>query len=815
MPLQKLQFRPGVNREGTSLSNEGGWYECDKIRFRSGYPEKIGGWVALSYNKFLGTCRSMWNWVTLRNYNLLGVGTNLKFYVESGGVYNDITPIRLTTNNTTTFTTVLDSDVVTVSDGAVSSVQATDFVTYSNVTPVGGLDLNGEYQIQTVISATVYTIIASEPATSSATGGNGAVGGVTAEYQLNAGADTYGYGNGWGTGPWPQYNSTALSNPFATISASTDVTVTQTAHGMTTGDYVYFTGITVTVSTGTTTTITAVPNGFIAGDAVQFDSTVSLPIGMYRNTTYYVGGVISNTFVLYDTEANALAGGATGKIATSGGSVGAVTCVNVGDINGIPAAVLYKAFQVTVLTANTYSFTTIIDNLSYPATVTGSGVGGSIVAYTPSGTVRNWGEAYNSTTFGVQLRLWSQTNFGEKLLFSPRGGGIYIWEPGGSSIPAFGTRGQLVVGTDVPAYINQVMVSDSSRIVIAFGCNDYGPYGTGVIDPLLIRWSAQETYSDWTFHGDGSTQAGYYRLSHGSAIVAALQTRQEIVVWTDSAVYAMQYLGPPYVWSFTLLSDNISIASPNAMATASGVVYWMGVDKFYMYSGRVETLPCALRSFVFDDINRSQQYQFFAGTNEGYSEVWFFYCSADSQVINRYVIFNYLDRVWYYGSMGRTAWLDSALRDFPSAATYTNLIVYHEAAVDDGSTNPPSPINAYIQSSDFDIEDGHNYGFVWRMLPDITFDGSTTPYPNTPQVTFSMKPRQNPGAPYNAAPSPLVNTTQSYASRHTYTVQEFTQIIYTRVRGRQLAFRVESNSIGTQWQLGVPRMDVRPDGRRA
>ena len=814
MPLQKLQFRPGVNREGTTLANEGGWFECDKVRFRSGYPEKIGGWVALSYNTFLGTCRSMWNWVTLKSYNLLGVGTNLKFYIESGGEYSDITPIRLTTTDDTTFTTVADSTTVTVIDAGVSGIQATDFVTFSNVSPVGGLDLNGEYQIQTVISGTEYTITATEPATSSATGGNAGLGGVTSVYQLNAGSDIYTASNGWGTGPWPQYNTTTVSNPFATVDTSTTVTVTQTAHGLTTDEYVYFTSVTASIAVGATTTVTVVPNGFIAGQGVQFNSTVSLPTGMDRNTTYYVGAIVSNTFVLYDTEANAISGGATGKIVTSGGSVGTVTVINVTDVNGIPAAVLYKAFQVTVVDPDTYTISTVIDDLSYPATSTGSGVGGTLVVYTPAGTARGWGSPFNgNSTAGSQIRLWSQANFGEILLFSPRGGALYSWDPGDASTPDFNTRGQLVYAANTPAYINQIMVSDSSRIVIAFGCNDYGAYGTGAIEPMLIRWTAQESYTDWTI--SATNQAGSYRLSHGSSIIGALQTRQEILVWTDSAVYGMQYLGPPYVWGFTLLADNISIASPNAMATASGVTYWMGTDKFYVYSGRVETLPCSLRAYVFQDINRSQQYQFFAGSNEGYSEIWWFYCSAESQVIDRYVIFNYLDRVWYYGTMGRTAWLDSALRDFPSAATMNNLIVYHEASVDDGSTNPPTPIEAYIQSSDFDIDDGHNYGFIWRMLPDITFDGSTSPSPSTPQVTFSLRPRQNPGAPYNAAPSPLVNTSKSYAVRHTYTVQEFTEIVYTRVRGRQMAFKVASDTLGTQWQLGVPRIDVRKDGRRA
>lgn len=730
MPLQKLQFRPGVNREGTTLANEGGWFECDKVRFRSGYPEKIGGWAALSYNTFLGTARSLWNWVTLNNFNLLGIGTNLKFYIENGGEYFDVTPIRLTTTNTTTFDTTSGSKIVTVTDSGTSSIQAGDFVTFSGATTVGGLNLNNEYRIQTVISGIVYTITAASNASSTVTGGGG--GAVTARYQLNSGSDSYTASNGWGTGPWPQYNTTTLTNPFTTTSGSSTVTVAQTAHGLTTGDYVFFNSISDT------------------------------------------------------------------------------------SINGIPNAVMQKAFQVTVVNANSYTISTIIDDITYTATSSGGSQGGTVVVFTPTGTARGWGSAFNgASTIGAQIRLWSQSNFGESLLFNPRGNGLYYWAPGVGATPAFGTRGVLVSGTDVPAYINQVMVSDSSRIVIAFGCNDYGAYGTTPIEPMLIRWSAQESYTDWTFQGDGSTQAGFYRLSHGSSIIGALQTRQEILVWTDSAIYAMQYLGPPYIWGFTLLADNISIASPNAMATASGVTYWMGTDKFYVYSGRVETLPCALRSYVFNDINRSQQFQFFAGSNEGFSEIWWFYCSADSQVINRYVIFNYLDRVWYYGTLGRTAWLDSALRSYPQAATMNNLIVFHEASVNDGSTNPPTAINAFIQSSDFDIDDGHNYGFVWRMLPDITFDGSTSPAPSFPQVTFTLRPRQNPGAPYNSAPSPLVNTTQSYATRNTYTVQEFTEIIYSRVRGRQLAFRVESNTLGTQWQLGVPRMDVRPDGRRA
>ena len=423
-----------------------------------------------------------------------------------------------------------------------------------------------------------------------------------------------------------------------------------------------------------------------------------------------------------------------------------------------------------------------------------------------------WGSGF-TTGFGLQLRLWSQANFGEDLLFSPRGGAFYLWQPGGGATPAYGTRGTAVTGTDVPSKINLIMVSDTSRIVICFGCNDYGAYDSTPQDPLLIRWSEQESYTGWT--PAATNQAGSYRLSHGSEIVAALQTRQEIIVWTDASIYSMQYLGPPFVYGFTLLADNISIVSPNAMATAAGVVYWMGVDKFYVYSGRVETLPCSVRQFIFNDINRDQEAQFNAGTNEGFSEVWWNYCSKNSTVIDRYVIFNYLDRVWYYGTLDRTAWLDSPLRQFPMAATAGNIVVFHEAAVDDGSTNPPSAINSYIQSSDFDIGDGHNYGYVWRMIPDITFDGSDTrgETSDKPYVQFTVRPKQNPGSGYGAALSPTVTSAQSYAGQTTYNVQQFTEIVYSRVRGRQMAFKVESNSVGTQWQLGVPRIDVRADGR--
>ena len=778
MPLQKLQFRPGVNREGTTLANEGGWYDCDKVRFRSGYPEKIGGWAVLSYTTFIGTCRSLWNWVSLKGFNLLGVGTEKKFYIEYGSTYYDITPIRRAKVLTNPFATTSGLPTVTVTDSGHGAITG-DYVSFTGASTVGGLNLNFEYEI-TYVDSNTYTITAASNASSTATGGGSS---VVAQYQLNNGTNIGTFQDGWGAGLW---GGVVTGSALTQLNGAINNSVT-----------------TITV-----------------------DSTANFPAAGTL--------LIDNELITY-----------SGKSSTQ-----FTGCVR-GSLGTIAASHLDNAL--------------VDDAADY----------------------YGWGQSASAST-NTQLRLWSQSNFGQDLLFSPRQGALYYWTPGSGSTPTVDQRGTRVSpftarinttnsnssitvtetngylqpgvaivgagipagavilsgsgytgnytldqnatatatdvlvdalpGSEVPTVINEILVSDSSRIVLAFGCNDYSSTEQ---DPMLIRWSNQEDYTTWL--PAATNQAGSYRLSHGSYIVGALQTRQEILVWTDTAIYSMQYLGPPLVWGFTLLADNISVASMNAMATAAGVVYWMGTDKFYVYSGRVETLPCAVRTYVFNDINREQLSQIVSGTNEGFSEIWWFYCSANSEVIDRYVIFNYLDRVWYYGSMGRTAWLDSALRATPIAATLGNQLVFHESGNDDGTTNPPTPIYSYIQSSDFDIGDGHNYGFVWRMLPDITFDGSTTLTGLFPKVTMTMRPRQNPGSAYGAAPSPKVQSTQNYGGpEKNYTVQEFTEIIYTRIRGRQMAFKIESNKpgsesanqLGTQWQLGVPRLDVRPDGRR-
>ena len=682
MPLQKLQFRPGVNREGTTLSNEGGWFESDKVRFRSGYPEKIGGWqrdggvanttmpfgtfnsggtttsATQSSGAFWGVAKAIWNWLNLSGYNLVSIGTNLKYYIQnsSGGTFNDITPIRATTSaGAVTFAATNGSAVITVTNTA-HGAQTGDFVAFSGAASLGGnitaAVLNREYQI-TYVTANTYTIVASVNANSSDTGTGGAS--TIGSYQITTGNVTFTYGTGWGTGGWS---------------------------GVTTG---------------------------------------------YSSTGW-----------------------------------------------GSPAP---------------------------------DGLG-----------------------IGIQLRLWSQSNYGEDLIFNARGGPMYYWA--NNNNPNTYDRGQIIKASTAvtvkngsggtttftpdstcPSVANFVMVSDASRFVFAFGCNDpTGVYATSGQDPMQIRWSDQNSVATWT--PAITNQAGGIRLSHGSTIVTAIQTRQEIVVLTDAAIYSMQYLGAPYVWGTQLLGDNISIVSPNAMATVNNVTYWMGADKFYMYSGRVETLPCALRQYIYDDINLTQAFQFFAGTNEGYNEIWWFYCSLNSTTVDKYVIYNHLERTWYYGTLGRSAWMDSPLRSQPMSAGYAannSRLIYQETGVDNNETGTPVAIESYVQSSDFDIGDGHNFGFVWRLIPDITFDGS---YVNNPTATFTVLPRQNPGANYGSSDNPSVISAQNYVGQRSYNVQQFTEQVYVRIRGRQMAFRIASNALGVQWQLGAPRIDVRPDGRR-
>jgi len=800
MPLQKLAFRPGVNRESTTLANEGTYFEMDKVRFRSGYPEKIGGWVADTgtsnatlappTGSFWGVCRSLWNWITLSSYNLLGLGTNLKFYIQSdtGGTFNDVTPLRLTTApGAVTFAATNGSTTLTVTNAG-HGAQAGDFVTYSGAI---------------ALSTQTYTASA---ATDKITFTTALTNGTTLELFTTGTAPA-------GLAIATTYYVVNSDTPTASCKLSLTsggVAIDITGAGTGTQTFALTTGITATVLNKEYRVATVTSNNIytitstIAANASDVGNGGGATVGAYQITT---GSDVYTQGVGWGAGGwgGIISGAATTAVA--GGTLSAInTTVTVTSTTG------FTATGNILIDSETISYTGVTGT-TFTGCTRGVGGAGSGAATThtngtsvvQSTTFTGWGSpAPSGVGIGVQLRLWSQSNYGENLIFNPRGGGLYYWDTNAN--PNIYDRGVLLTTGDTPDICNFVMVSDASRFVIGFGVNDYG---SAVQNPMLIRWSDQEDFTQWT--PAITNQAGSYILSHGSQIVSALQSRQEILVWTDAAIYSMQYLGPPYVWGFQLLADNLSIVSPNATSTANNVVYWMGVDKFYIYSGRVETLYCPLRQYIYGDINLSQAFQFFSGTNEGFNEIWWYYCSSSSTTVDRYVIYNYLEKVWSYGTLARTAWLDSPLRIQPMATTYGNKLVYHENGVDDGTTNPSSAITSYIQSADFNIGDGNNYGFVWRMVPDITFNGSTV---NNPSVTFTLRPRQNPGSDYSTSATPTVASAQNYVAQRNYSVQQFTQLIYVRVRGRQMAFKVSSDGLGVQWQLGVPSIDARPDGRR-
>lgn len=701
MSLKKIVLRPGLNRENTRYTTEGGWYECDKIRFRQGNPESIGGWVPYSLNTFKGICRSLWNWVTLTGQNLMGVGTNLKFYIENGGAYNDITPIRRTVTLGSDPFSANGTTTVTVTDTS-HGCYTGDFVTFSGATGTYASTLNAEFQV-TVLTVNTYTITVGSAIPAGSYGGAA----VVAAYQLNSGPEIvvpavgWGFG-GWGSGPWGVGTPSASTTTFGSWSQSNygedlvygprngsiyywDATSGVTSRGVLLNTL----GGTVTFTVASPTLVT-LAQPFTEGTAVQFgvSSGGTLPTGVSTLTTYY----------LYNVE------GLT---------------ANLVDING---------------------------NL---VNVSGAGSG----------------------TFSVSLLV------------------------------------------DVPIVQNYISVSDINRFVFAFGCNDYG---SATIDPLLIRWSDQDNAFQWT--PNAVNQAGSLRLSNGSSIVATIFTRQEVVVFTDSALYSLQYYGPPVVWGSQLLGENISVAGPKAIAVASGVVYWMGSDKFYAYDGRLQTLNCDVRRFIFSDFNAYQSDQVYAGSNEGFNEIWWFYPSASSNYPDRYVVYNYFEKVWYYGTMVRSAWIDSGLRDAPIGASYdsstkTGRLILHETGLNDNTTGTNLPLNAYIGSSEFDIEDGHNFSFVWRVIPDLTFaNSSAAPDLSAPRVDFSLSALDNSGSGISATKT---NTVTLVAPMTPTNTERFTGQVYTRLRGRQLIMRIESNQVNTAWQFGAPRIDIKPDGRRA
>ena len=705
MPLQKLALKPGLNREGTSYSNEGGWYDGDKIRFRSGLPEKIGGWTQVSPSTFLGYCRSLWNWVDLSGNNFIGVGTTSKYYIYNGGTYNDITPIYYTsTLGTNPIASTASSTLVTITDTAYNPAVG-DYLLFSSVVTVGGAVISGEYIVTSVPSTTTYTIVIASAASSTTTGGTGAI----IQYELPVGLTIYSIGTGWGAGPW---------------------------------------------SRGTW--------------GSSYSSGIGQQLRLWTNDNFGQDLVIAprGGGIYYWQDANGV---------------------------GTRAVSLSSLANSTASTIQTVSF----------ASGAGSVVVSSPTGIYPYAYVTGTGIAAGTQVASTYIIGNTTVSLTANTIASSAGTNL-----------TFSYSGQYV-----PTATNQIITSAIQEFVIAFGANSYngGTYSS-TFNPMLVRWSDQANVYQWV--PQVTNQSGEFALSNGSFIMGARATRQEILVWTNTALYTMQYIGYPYVWSFQLLMDNISVISPNCMVTVNNRTFWMGTSKFYMYDGTVHTLPCSLRQYIFDDINLNQSFQVFAGANEGFNEVWWFYVSNESSgnAVDKYVIYNYLDNAWTYGNMARTAWLQTNIQSNPVAADYNSRLLYHESGVDDVSTSSPQPIYAYIQSSDFGVQAqdssaGQHYGFVWRMLPDVNFNGSNIA---NPQVTIQLLPRQNSGTAYGTSDLNPVISTQTYASPtpQEYTVQQFTGQVYTRLRGRQMSFKIYSNTLGVAWQLGTPRFDVKPDGKR-
>jgi hypothetical protein len=630
MPFQKLQFKPGINRDQTNYSNEGGWYECDKIRFRSGFPEKIGGWVKATTEYMLGYCRQMFGWITSYQDNFLACGTNEKVYIEAGGYFYDITPLRdadpvLTTPVTDNcITTTNGSGTVTIIAVGSNAVVG-NYIDIAGAAAVGGIPaatLNASHKVDTVINVNAFTFTVGVNATSGATGGGT---GINISFEIDVGNSITTQGYGWGTNVWNGAFGWGLNSP----------------------DPIY-----------------------------------------------------------------------------------------------------------------------------------------------------------------LPQQDWWFDQFDNNLVMNIRNGPIYYWERGTAATPdaALATRAFLLEdlggAADVPDSAMQTLVSQNDKHLLAFGCQPYAGGATD-FDPLLIRWASQDDPGMWTPLVTNS--AGFLRVSRGSLIVRAIPTKQEILIFTEATLNSLQFTGTSDVFALQEIGDNLSIIGPRAVTVVNNMTFWMGRDKFYVYTGRVETLPCSLRNFVFTDINFNQADQIVCGTNEGWNEVWWMYPSAQSNVNNRYVIFNHLERVWYYGNIERNAWLDSPLREYPQAS-YTDATLERSYLLnhEDGTNDDGVALAAYIQSSDFDIAEGDQLMLTRRMIPDINFAGSSAA---NPEANFVIRPRNFPGSAYQLNASNTQRVIQT-------TVNQFTDQVFLRARARQVALRIESSGLDTQWQLGSPRLDMRPDGKR-
>jgi len=705
MPLTKLQFRPGINRETTSYSNEGGWFDMDKVRFRFGFPEKIGGWEPTSSTYFLGTCRALHPWVSLQGDRYLGVGTHLKYYINEGGSYNDITPIR----TTTAAGDVTFSAAANTLSAAIDDLEDTLPLTSTSGFPDTGVILIGAETIS-------YAAVSANTLVGCVRGFSG---------------------------------TTATShNTSAAVKCST-IIVTDADHGALESDFVTFSGA-VTL-----------------GDAFTAD---------VLNQEYQV--VYVSTVNSYYIDAREAATSISSITGTTGLSPAYVFASTSDSGNGGSSVV--GLYQI---------------NTGLDTTITGTGWG--------AGTWSRgaWGSAASLDASGQTLRIWSHDNFGEDLLLNVRDGDLFYWD----KTNGVGTRAvelaSLPGANTTPVIAKKVLVSDRDRHVIAFGCDS--ELDPGVQDPLLIRFSDQASLTEW--NATATNTAGDLRLGSGSEIVTAVETRQQVLVFTDVSLHAMQFLGAPFTFGINTVSENITIASPLAAIAVEDNVFWMGAEEFYVYGGAVQRLPCTVRDFVFSNINSSQLEKVTAGTNTAFSEVWWFYPSASSNENDSYVVYNYQQQIWYYGSMNRTCWLDRGVESLPVAAASDHVLYYQEQGLDDGSTNPASGITAYIESSQMDLGEGDQFAFLRRMIPDLTFRDSTN---QTPQATMTLKTRNFPGGNYLQSNSKLVERTA------TVPVEQFTEQVHVRLRGRSFAFKIETTDTGTTWRLGSPRVDIQPDGMR-
>ena len=716
MPMTALKFKPGIVSDITSYSNEGGFVDGDKVRFRFGFPEKFGGWEKYSPNQYLGSARRLHNWVALDGSDFMGIGTHLKYYIEEGQTFNDITPIRNTTGaGDITFAATNGSTTITVTDPA-HGANEKDFVTFSGAATLGGTItatiLNAEFQIASIISSNAYTITSSVAANSSDTGNGGSS--VVGAYQINVGLDVTVGGTGWGAGQWSGTTSGALATQLAEALDASE------------------TAIDVDSATGIT-----------AGDLILIEEELIT-----------VGTISSNTL------------GTGGGPSTRGAS-------------GTDAATHADNTLVRLAVGNADSANDFV----------------------------GWGNAASVTVPGAQIRLWSHDNFGEDIIINPRDGGLFYWDKTdglGNRALELSATSTYSGETSVPTIAKQVLVSDQDRHVIVFGCDGLGAnssatQGNGVQDPLLIRFSSQENPVD--FFPTATNTAGDLRLGGGSTFVQAVETKQQILVFTNKTLHAMKFIGPPFTFGLQELSKNITIMSPFSAIAVEDAVYWMGVDTFYVYGGgQTVQLPCTVKDKVFLDFNFEERDKVHVGLNSEFSEILWFYPSSAGTEIDKYVAYNYVEKVWYYGTLVRQAWLDRGIRNLPQA-TGNQYLYNHEVGFDDDG----SAMTSFIESSAIDIGDGDKFLFLKQVIPDITFNGSTSV---NPDVSFTMKSRNNPGANFN-------ETTQATTQRSaTSPVEQFTEKLNYRLRGRSFALRIDSTSLGTKYKLGTPRVDIRQDGRR-